>query len=77
MYCQRTTVGLDVHARSIVAEAIDWQTGECSSARFLHPELDRVWTWLAALPAPALVGYEAGPSGFGLARACLMVCVSG
>jgi len=68
MYCQRTTVGLDVHARSIVAEAIDWQTGECSSARFLHPELDRVWTWLAALPAPALVGYEAGPSGFGLAR---------
>lgn len=28
MSTERTTVGLDVHARSVVAEAIDWQTGD-------------------------------------------------
>ena len=33
---ERTTVGLDVHARSVVAEAVDWSSGETFS-RWLTP----------------------------------------
>jgi hypothetical protein len=31
--CERTSVGLDVHARSVVAAAIDGQTGEVFKVR--------------------------------------------
>ena len=65
---QRTSVGLDVHARSVVAAAIDNQTGEVSRA-VLAPEHDRVIGWIRGLPGPAAVAYEAGPTGFGLAGA--------
>jgi transposase len=69
MLDQRTTVGLDVHARSVVAEAVDWQTGAVFSRR-LVPDNQEVLAWVATLPGPVAVMYEAGPTGFGLARAC-------
>ena len=68
MFFERTCVGLDVHARSVVACAIDGVTGEIRRAR-LCPDTGSVLTWLAALPGPCRVVYEAGPTGFGLARA--------
>jgi transposase len=68
MFDERTTVGLDVHARSVVAEAVDWSTGQVFSTT-LVPTSQVVLEWVAALPGPAAVTYEAGPTGFGLARA--------
>ena len=68
MFCERTSVGLDVHARSVVACAIDGVTGEISRAR-LCPEHGEIVRWLTQLPGPVAVAYEAGPTGFGLARA--------
>ena len=65
---ERTTVGLDVHARSVVAEAVDWSTGQVFSTT-LVPTSGVVLAWVARLPGPAAVTYEAGPTGFGLARA--------
>ncbi|MGV1050520.1 MAG: IS110 family transposase, partial [Solirubrobacterales bacterium] len=65
---ERTTVGLDVHARSVVAEAVDWDTGRVFSQR-LVPAHEEVLAWVGRLPGPAAVTYEAGPTGFGLARA--------
>jgi transposase len=68
MYTERTTVGLDVHARSVVAEAIDWQTGQAFSRRLI-PANEQVLAWVSTLPGLVAVTYEAGPTGFGLARA--------
>jgi len=65
---ERTTVGLDVHARSVVAEAVDWSSGQVFGRR-LVPANDEVLSWVATLPGPVAVTYEAGPTGFGLARA--------
>jgi len=65
---ERTSVGLDVHARSVVAAAIDGVTGQVFRAR-LTPDYGQVVRWVQALPGPAAVAYEAGPTGFGLARA--------
>jgi transposase len=63
-----TSVGLDVHARSTQVTVIDMVTGEVSRAR-LGGEADEVVRFLEALPAPVRACYEAGPTGFGLARA--------
>jgi hypothetical protein len=68
MFIERTSVGLDVHARSIVAAAIDGGTGELCRAR-LTPSYEHVWSWLADLPGAVAVAYEAGPTGCGLYRA--------
>ena len=68
MFTERTSVGLDVHARSVVATAIDTQTGELLRQRLL-PANEVVLGWLRTLPGPVAVTYEAGPTGFGLARA--------
>jgi hypothetical protein len=65
---ERMSVGLDVHARSVVAAAIDGVTGEVFRAR-LTPGNDVVVGWVRALPGPSAVVYEAGPTGFGLSRA--------
>jgi transposase len=65
---ERTTVGLDVHAWSVVAEAVDWSSGQVFSDR-LVPANEMVLAWVARLLGPVAVTYEAGPSGFGLARA--------
>ena len=61
-------VGLDVHARTVVAEAVDWSTGEIFSTT-LVPRNELVVDWVRLLPGPVAVTYEAGPTGFGLARA--------
>lgn len=68
MFRERTSVGLDVHARSVVAAAIDGQTGEVSRGR-LTPSHAQVLEWIGRLPGPCAVVYESGPTGFGLARA--------
>ncbi|MEV5072764.1 IS110 family transposase [Microbacterium sp. LMI12-1-1.1] len=64
---ERTSVGLDVHARSIVGCAIDEQTGEIIHRRFGYDPAE-VIGWVKALPGPQHVVYEAGPTGFELAR---------
>jgi transposase len=68
MQATMTAVGLDVHARSTHAAAIDVVTGELRRSRF-GGDSDEVVTWLAELPRPVRVAYEAGPTGFALARA--------
>jgi transposase len=74
MFNERTSVGLDVHARSVVAEAVDWSTGQVFSQR-LVPANAAVVAWVGGLPGPAAVTYEAGPTGFGLARALTAAAV--
>jgi transposase len=63
-----TWVGLDVHARSTHAAAIDSLTGELRRARF-GPGVEPVVAWLGELARPVRAAYEAGPTGFGMARA--------
>ncbi len=67
MASERTSVGLDVHARSVVACGLDGDTGELLRAR-LVPEPPAILAWLKTLPGPVSVVYEAGPTGFGLCR---------
>ena len=68
MIVQGTSVGLDVHALSVVAHTVDEETGKVARAR-LCPDHGEVLGWLHQLRAPVRVTYEAGPTGFGLARA--------
>ena len=68
MLVERTCVGLDVHARSVAAAAIDGVTGELSQAR-LTPSHDHIRSWIEQFDGPVAVVYEAGPTGFGLYRA--------
>jgi transposase len=63
-----TYAGLDVHARSTHAAAIDLATGEVLRSRF-GPGIEQPIDWLGALPGPVRACYEAGPTGFGLYRA--------
>ena len=63
-----TFVGLDVHARSVVAGLIDERTGEVRVKRVAH-RTEELVGWLGDLDGPVRVAYEAGPTGFGLARA--------
>ena len=68
MTATMTWVGMDVHARSTEAAAIDVLTGELRRARFgggVEPVVD----WLGALRQPVHACYEAGPTGYGLYRA--------
>jgi transposase len=64
---ERTSVGLDVHARSVAAAAIDAVTGELRQAR-LSPSPEQIRSWIGELEGPVAVAYEAGPTGFGLYR---------
>jgi transposase len=66
----RSWVGVDVHAASVVACCVDAESGELSVCR-LGGETAGVVAFCAGLPAPVRVAYEAGPTGFGLARALL------
>jgi transposase len=61
-------VGLDVHARSVVGCAIDDEACEIRTQR-VAPQTDAIVAWVLAQPGPVAVTYEAGPTGFGLARA--------
>lgn len=67
MFTERTSVGLDVHARSVAAAAIDGVTGELVQAK-LTPSHEHVRSWIQNLSGPVAVAYEAGPTGFGLSR---------
>jgi transposase len=73
-----TCVGLDVHARSTYAAAVELVSGELQRARF-GAGSEEVVAWLAGLPQPLRVCYEAGPTGFALYRAAqaagIDVCV--
>ena len=64
----RSWAGLDVHARSVLAVTCDSQSGELRSCR-LPGETAKVVEFCTGLPGPAHVAYEAGPTGYGLARA--------
>ncbi|ELT45956.1 IS110 family transposase [Arthrobacter nitrophenolicus] len=64
---ERTSVGLDVHARTVVSCALDAQTGEIILHR-MTPDHGEILAWILSLPSPVRVVYEAGPTGFGLAR---------
>lgn len=64
---ERTSTGLDVHARSVVGCAIDGETGEIFRRR-LTPRFGEILAWILSLPGPVRSVYEAGPTGFGLAR---------
>lgn len=67
MFTERTSVGLDVHARSVAAAAIDGETGQLFHSR-LTPSYEHIRSWVTDLPGPVAVAYEAGPTGFGLYR---------
>jgi len=68
VFTERTSVGLDVHARSVAAAAIDGVTGELFQAK-LTPSHEHIRSWVQDLPGPVAVTYEAGPTGFDLYRA--------
>jgi transposase len=63
-----TLVGMDVHARSTHAAAINLLSGEIERMRF-GPGLEAPVAWLSRLAGPVHACYEAGPTGFGLYRA--------
>jgi transposase len=67
VFSERTSVGLDVHARSVAAAAIDGVTGELVQAK-LTPSHEHIRSWIQELPGSVAVTYEAGPTGFGLHR---------
>jgi transposase len=68
VFYERTSVGLDVHARSVLASAIDGVTGEVVTERLI-PDPAVVIAWIGRFPGPVTATYEAGPTGFGLYRA--------
>jgi len=63
----RSLVGLDVHAAKIVAAVLDAETGELTFFGF-SGETEKAAAFCAGLPRPVRVAYEAGPTGYGLAR---------
>jgi transposase len=67
VFTERTSVGLDVHARSVAAAAIDGVTGELIQTK-LTPSHEHIRSWVEGLPGSVAVAYEAGPTGFGLYR---------
>ena len=64
----RSWVGLDVHAAKVIACVVDAESGEMSVHR-LCGETAEVVAFCAGLPGPTRAAYEAGPTGYGLARA--------
>jgi transposase len=63
----RSLVGLDVHATKIVAAVLDAETGEIAFFA-MTAEIEKTAGFCAGLPRPVRVAYEAGPTGYGLAR---------
>jgi transposase len=66
----RSWAGLDVHAAKVIACVVDAESGQMTVHR-LPGETSAVLALCAGLPDPTRVAYEAGPTGFGLARALL------
>jgi transposase len=63
----RILVGLDVHAAKIVAAVLDAETGELQWLR-VSGDVGEGAALCAGLPRPVRAAYEAGPTGYGLAR---------
>lgn len=63
----RSLVGLDVHATKVVAAVLDAETGQLQAFR-MSGDVGEVTAFCAALPGPVRTTYEAGPTGYGLAR---------
>jgi len=74
--------GLDVHARKTAAAAVQLGSGEVFKAQISGAPVEAIG-WLQTLPGPVRAVYEAGPTGYGLARAAraagleVMVCAPG
>lgn len=64
---ERTSIGLNVHARTVVSCALDAQTGEIIMHR-MTPDHGEILAWILSLPSSVRVVHEAGPTGIGLAR---------
>lgn len=62
-------VGLDVHAYKTAAAAVQLGSGEVFKAQLSGVTPGPVIDWLRTLPGEVRAVYEAGPTGFGLARA--------
>jgi transposase len=63
----RTSVAFDVHVAGTVAAVLDHVSGELRRRR-LPGRSEEVAVFAAGLPGPVRATYEAGPTGFGLAR---------
>jgi transposase len=63
----RTLVGLDVHATKIVAAVLDAETGELQWFG-VGGDVAEAAALCGGLPRPVRAAYEAGPTGYGLAR---------
>ena len=63
----RSLVGLDVHATKIVAAVLDAETGQLQTFQ-MSGETEKAAGFCAGLPRPVHATYEAGPTGYGLAR---------
>lgn len=63
----RSLVGLDVHATKIVAAVLDVESGEVQFFS-LSGEVERAAGLCAGLPGRVRAAYEAGPTGYALAR---------
>ncbi len=63
----RSLVGLDVHAAKIVAAVLDAETGELQTFSMGGGSAG-AGAFCAGLARPVRVAYEAGPTGYGLAR---------
>ena len=70
----RSLVGLDVHATKIVAAVLDGETGQLQSFA-MGGESAAAAAFCVGLPGPVRVAYEAGPTGYGLARELAGRCV--
>src|SRR6185437_10417541 len=63
-------VGLDVHARESTLAVFDQDSGEVITKRVVGRPHELL-PWLRAVERPARMVYEAGPTGYGLARRAL------
>jgi transposase len=63
----KTLVGLDVHATKIVAAVLDAEDGQLQTF-VMGGDTAAAAGFCAGLPRPVRVAYEAGPTGYGLAR---------
>src|ERR1022692_4469432 len=61
-------VGLDVHARESTLAVFDQATSEVVTRRVVGRPHELL-PWLRGVERPARMVYEAGPTGYGLARA--------
>ena len=75
-------VGLDVHAHESTIASFDQGTGELTTRRVVGRPHE-LMPWLRDVPRPTRMVYEAGPTGYGLARRAraegieLVVCAPG